>query len=434
VTEQRWSFAGPNATTLRWSPAPVLYGLGATREIGHELQSLGLRRVAIVTDANIVATGLVDEVVGFVRTAGCDAVVWSASQVEPTEASILGAVTELAGEQVDGYIALGGGSCIDTCKVVNLLTQYPADLVSYIGRPHGEGRKIPGPLLPMIGMPTTSGPGAESTTAASVETEALEGKASIVDGALLCTVAIIDPLNTITAPPAVTASAGYDALIQAIESYTSRAFDQVPSAASYERSPLVGANPLSDPWCEKAVELCGRYLARSVLNGYDMEARIGMSQGAMFSRLGAAGAHLPHALAAAVASTGRDYTPAGFDGIDRPVVPHGQSVVAAAGEAFAFTWAGAPERHHRAASLLGITEEELADRGAEALVDWIRRLIAVTDGPANLGTFGLTDADVPIVAQKTVAQRRLLPRAPRPVTEAAVSEVLMRALRRDARD
>jgi hydroxyacid-oxoacid transhydrogenase len=428
VSEQAVRFASPVATTLRWSPTPIVYGLGATREIGHELRSRGLARVAIVTDTNIVAAGLVDEITGYIRAAGADAIVWSGSEVEATESSILRAVDELAPEQFDGFIALGGGSCIDTCKIVNLLSRYPADLVSYIVRPQGEGRQAPGALRPMIGVPTTAGPGAESTSAAALDSTSLGGKGSIVDPALSAAVAIIDPLNTITAPAAATASAGYDALIQSIESYTSRAFDQVPAVPSYDRPPMVGANPLSDPWCERAIELCGRYLTRAVHNGYDVEARVGMTQASMFSRLGAAGAHVPHAIAPAVAAISRDYVPPGFIGLERPLVPHGQAVVAAAAEAFAFTYAGAPDRHRRAAQLLGITDDELTDAGGEALASWIQNLVAATGGPTGLRTFGLHEGDIPELARRAHEQRRLLPRSPRPVTEADLADILTRSL------
>lgn len=413
---------------MRWDTAPILYGLGATREIGDELQALGVRRVAIITDANIVATGLVDEVEAYASQAGLETVVWSGGQMEPTDASVLRAVADLSDEQLDGYVGLGGGSCIDTCKAVNLLRRYPADPVSYVARPHGEGRKVPGPLLPMIGVPTTSGSGAESTSAANLEFAALGDKATIIDPALRPALAIIDPLNTRAAPAAVTASSGYDVVIQALESYTSRPFDQMPAAPKRERSAMVGANPISDGWCERTLELCGRFLARAVAQGDDLDARVGMTLAAMFSRLGNAGAHIPHANAIAVSSLARGYTPPGFAQVDRPVVPHGYAVAATSPEAFAFTYAGAPERHLRAAELLGVSADEVRDNGERALSHCLRDLIKSTDGPSSLGVFGLTRDDVPGLAERAAAQKRLLPRSPQPVTADDLAGIFARSL------
>ncbi len=421
-------YASPNATTLRWAPVPVLYGLGATAEIADELRALNARRVAIITDANIVETGLAEAVVDHAREGGTESAVWAEAQMEPTETSALRAVEALSGEKVDAYIALGGGSCIDTCKVVNLLSRYPAELVSYVARPHGEGRKVPGPLLPVIGVPTTSGPGSESTPAAALEVSALGEKASVVDPTLRPVLALIDPLNTVSAPPAVSASAGYDALIQSLESYTSRPFDHVPAAPARARSAMVGANPISDVWCERAIELCGRFLARTVHNGHDVEARVGMAQAAMFARLGTAGAHLPHANGSAIASLARHYSPRGFPGLDRPVVPHGQSVVATAAEAFAFTYAGAPERHRRAAHLLGAGPAQRGEDPEQVLPRWIRKLVETTGGPASIGVFGFTRADVPRLVEKAAAQTRLLPRSPRPVQADDLAEIFARSL------
>lgn len=416
-------FVSPSASTLRFDTVPTIFGPGATAEIGDEVRALGARRAVIITDANILATGLVDEVVGHLREAGVEAVVWSGAQMEPTEASALQAVEDLHGDTFSAYIGLGGGSCIDTAKVVNLLMHYPAELVAYVARPHGEGRKIPGLLAPIIGVPTTSGPGAESSGAAAFEIAALGEKASLVDRNLRPTLAIIDPLNTLSAPPAAVASAAYDALVQSLESYTSRPFDQVPAAPTRVREAMIGANPISNVWNEQALELCGHYLVRSVYGRNDIEAHVGMAKASMFSRMGTAGAHLPHANSAAVASLARGYLPAGFPGLDRPVVPHGYAVASTAAASFAFTYAGAPGRHRRASQLLGIGAEEIDDDGPRALEGWLRRTIELTGGPIHLESFGLTLDDVDRLVDKASSQVRLLPRSPRPVDRAALAAV-----------
>ncbi|MDQ6730735.1 MAG: iron-containing alcohol dehydrogenase [Actinomycetota bacterium] len=418
-----------HATTFLWEAAPVLYGLGATAEIGIELSRRGIRRAVIVSDANIRATGLVDEVVGWASESGVETIVWAESQLEPTDTSIAAAVDDLAGERIDGYVALGGGSCIDTCKAVSVGLADSAPLSTYVAQPHGEGRPVPRDRPPIIGMPTTSGSGAESTGAASIDFTKLGLKASIVDRALTPALAIVDPYNMVSAPPAVTASAGYDVLVQSLESYTSRAFDQVPPRPAHKAPPMVGANPISDVWGERAIALCGQHLIRAVHDGSDLEARIGMTQAAMFSRLGTAGAHLPHANAAAVSGLAPDtYVPAGFTGVDRSVIPHGQAVVSTAAEAFAFTYAGAPARHERAARLLGMTGDEAAHAGQDALSRWIRQMIKMTGGPNSLDEFGFGPSDIGPLVEMAIAQRRLLPRCPRPVTRDDLTGVFSRSM------
>jgi hydroxyacid-oxoacid transhydrogenase len=418
----------PHATTLRWETTPLLYGEHAVAEIGFELERLGIRRALLVTDANLVATGLIDQLAAHAREAGAETVVWADSQLEPTAASITAAADALAGERYDGYIAVGGGSCIDTCKAVAVLLENDAELIAYVAPPHGKGRAVPR-IRPIVAVTTTSGSGAEASGAASIEFDELGKKASIVDRSLRPASAVVDPLTTVTAPPAVTASAGYDVLVQSLESYTSRPFDSVAPRPAHKAPPMVGANPISDVWSERSIALCGCYLARAVADGEDLEARVGMAQAAMFSRLGTAGAHVPHANAAAVAALAPDtYFPAGFPGADRPVVPHGQAVVSTAAEAFAFTYAGAPERHQHAARLLGVAEEELAEAPERALTRWIRRLVEGTDGPTSLRALGFDSQAVPALAETAAGQRRLLWRSPRAVTEADLAEIFARSL------
>ncbi|NWJ73933.1 iron-containing alcohol dehydrogenase [Pseudonocardia sp. ICBG1122] len=407
---------------------PVVYGLGAVAEIGHHARALDLERVLVVTDRWVAATAVVDDVSASLTEAGVETVVWSGTAVEPTEASVRRGVDELTGERFDGVVAVGGGSAVDTAKLLNLLLACPGELTDFVPAPRGGGRRATGPLPSLIGVPTTSGPGAECTPAAAVDIPGLGGKVSVVDPAMRPALAVVDPLATLDAPPAVTASAGYDALVQSVESYTSRPFDRVPAIPSHRRPPMVGANPLSDPWCERAIELCGRYLARAVHHGHDVEARVGMSQAALFSRLGAAGAHVPHALGAAIAAEARDHRPDGFDGLDRPLVPHGQSVVGAAAEAFAFTHSGAPERHDTAARLLGAPADEIDDGDGRALGRRIRQLVEATGGPVGIAAFGLTEQDVPALARRAAGQGRLLPRSPRPVTEDDLTAILLSGL------
>jgi alcohol dehydrogenase class IV len=250
-----------------------------------------------------------------------------------------------------------------------------------------------------------------------VDLVATHTKAAVSHPWMRPSLAIVDPENSLTCPPVVTASAGYDALIQALESYTSKPYDHRPPAASPASRPAyVGFNPISKLWSEEAIVQAGRCLLRAFMNGHDLEARTGMALAALFSRLGNSGVHVPHANAYAVAGLVRDYRAEGY-AADRPFVPHGESVVVTAANAFEFTYSAAPERHLRAAELLGVSREERLDDPHNALSNWIRRLVAQTKGPQTLGAFGYTRADIPELVTRAADQQRVLVCSPRPVEE-----------------
>jgi hydroxyacid-oxoacid transhydrogenase len=410
---------GETESVFAWDASPLRFGLGATDDVGFELSRLGVRRALVVTDPGLMATGLPLRVCELARTAGVAAEVWSGVDVEPTDVSIQRAVEELRDGGFDGFVGLGGGSSLDTCKVINLLLSCGGRLEDYISAPHGAGQAIRGPLKPMIGIPTTAGTGSECSAVAVINLTGRHVKGAVSDRAIRPALAIVDPLNTLSSPPWVTASAGYDALIQTIESYTSTPYNRRARPAPGRARPLyAGSTPISDVWNERAMALMGRYLQTAILNPDDLDARTGMLMGALFSRMGTAGAHIPHSAAYAVAGLVRGYRPAAL-GPGPSLVPHGMSVVVTAPAAFDYTYAGAPARHDRAVEL--ITQGAGVDCApAEALGVWLRELLAATGGPMGLGEFGFTEADIP----------RLLAGAPCPVDVESMSGILQRSFLR----
>lgn len=414
-------------TVFPWLGPKFTFGIGATNEVGYETAKLGVRRCLVVTDTNVLESGTVDLVTASLEAAGVSVQVWAGSQAEPTDRSIERAMSELSDVDVDGYVAVGGGSTIDTCKLINLLKSYPATLTSYLAAPHGEGRPIPGPLAPMIGVPTTAGTGSECTAMAVVDLSDSHTKAAVSHYSMRPVMAVIDPLNTLSCPPAVTASAGYDAVVQALESLTCLALEGRPPAASPASRPVyVGTNPVSVLWCEESVRLASAHLVHAVHDGLDVDARVGMSLAALFSRLGNAGVHLPHANAYAVAAAARDYKPRGFL-VDRPLVPHGQSVIVTAPAAFDACFGSNPDRHLRAASLLGLTSEDVDRSPATAIGDWLRHLLVVTDGPTALEQFGITRLEVPFMVDTALSQQRVLACSPVEVTRELLQSIFMQS-------
>jgi len=411
--------------------SPIKFGPGATDEIGYDARRLGLRKVLIVTDPGLAALGLPERVRARLDEQGVKATVFDGVEVEPTDRSMTEAAECARTVEFDGLVAVGGGSAIDTAKAVNLLTCHPAPLLDYVNRPVGKGLPVPGSLRPLIAVPTTAGTGSETTAVAVTHVVDQHVKAGISHRLLRPALGVVDPLNTLTAPPEVTAAAGADILTHAVESYTSRPYDARPKHHPPDRPAYIGANPASDVWCEKAIEYVGRYLRRAVLNGMDLEARTHLALAATYAGIGFgnAGVHLPHAAAYPIAGLVREFRPAGYPG-QHPLVPHGMSVIVTAPAAFRFTYPAAPARHLRAAELLGVAVgglDEAARR--EALPRALVELMQDVGIPSGLAALGYAETDLGALVEGTLRQPRLLANVPRAVGRPEVEAILRSSLR-----
>lgn len=417
-------------TVLVMETAPIKFGVNATAEIGFDLRRLGVTRALLVTDRNLMKTGLPDRVRKLAAESGVQVEIYDGVHVEPTDSSLEAAVSFAQGRNFDGFISVGGGSSIDTAKVVNLLTTYPAPLLDYVNKPIGKGLPVPGPLKPHIAVPTTAGTGSETTAVAVLDILALRVKTGISHRYLRPSLGIVDPLNTLTCPPMVTAAAGLDVLTHAVESYTTRPYNARPKYNPAERPAYIGANPLSDIWCEKAIEYVGRYLRRAVMNGLDLEARTYMALAATIAGIGFgnAGVHIPHALAYPVAGMVRNYWPPDYH-TEEPLVPHGISVVVTAPAAFRFTYPAAPERHLKAAALLGadVSGVAVAD-GAEVLPRALVGLMRDVGIPNGLSALGYGEADIPALVEGALKQQRILVNSPRDVGAEELRRILQDAM------
>ncbi len=420
----------PTETVFVMEMSPIKFGLGATDEIGFDAARLGLRKVLIFTDRNLAAAGLPERVRGLLEEQGVKADVYDGVEVEPTDRSMEDAAEYARTKEFDGLVAVGGGSTIDTCKAANLLTCHPAPLLDYINKPVGKGIAVPGPLRPLIAVPTTAGTGSETTAVAVTHVLDQNVKAGVSHRLLRPALGVVDPINTLTAPPEVTAAAGADILTHAIESYTTRPYNARAKHHPPDRPAYIGANPASDVWCEKAVEYVARYLRRAVLNGLDLEARLNLALAANYAGIGFgnAGVHIPHALAYPIAGLVRDYVPQGYR-TRHAMVPHGMAVILSAPAAFRFTYATAPDRHLRAAELMGVPVSGLTEaERREALPGALISLMRDTGIPNGLAAVGYTERDIPALVEGTLKQPRLLAGAPRSVGAADLDWMLRDAM------
>ncbi len=417
-------------TVFTYGAPQLKFGAGAADEVGHDVRALGVRHCLVVTDPGVAATGGPERVASSLRAAGVRAEVWDGVHVEPTDASMRAAVEAArAGGPWDGVVAVGGGSSIDTAKVVALLTSNGGDLLDYVNAPIGGGRAPERPLVPLVAVPTTTGTGSESTTIAVLDVLAAKVKTGISHPRLRPVLAVVDPLLTLTQPPLVTAASGLDVLCHALESFTARPYTSYPRKQPHERVPYCGANPVSDLWAERALALLARALRPAVADGSDVAARGDLALAATFAGMGFgnAGVHVPHANAYPIAGRVRSFRPAGYPDAE-PLVPHGIAVALTAPDAFRFTFPADPGRHVRAAELLAPPGVVLPDAAPERLPAVLRDLLRDVGLPNGLAAVGYGEGDVDDLVAGAMQQERLLATAPLPVREEDLAAVLRRSM------
>ena len=410
----------------------IRFGWGVTREVGMDLVDCGAKRVMVVTDPVLRELPPVATVLTALEEAGVPHVLFDRVQIEPTDASFKEAIAFAVGEQVDAFVAVGGGSTIDTAKAANLYATYPADFLDYVNAPIGKGLPVPGPLKPLIAIPTTAGTGSETTGTAIFDLVSMHAKTGISHRNLKPTLGIIDPENTATLSPTAVASTGCDVLSHALESYTAIAYTMRP----YPERPILrpayqGANPVSDLWARETLGMVAQYLPRAMADPEDREAREKMLLAASFAGIGFgnAGVHLPHGMSYPVAGMVRDYHPAGYAG-DHPMVPHGMAVILNAPAVFRFTGAAGPTRHIQAAELLGadVSRAKPGDAG-RILSDRLIALMQELQVPIGLSAIGYTTADIPALVEGTLPQHRVTKLSPRQAAAEDLARLFEDAMR-----
>lgn len=419
-------------TAFTMDTSSIKYGPGATAEVGHDMRAQGGARVMVVTDPRLAASDPVAISLRALRAEGIDAVLFDRVRVEPTDASFAEAIAFATEGRFDGYVAVGGGSAIDTAKAANLYATYPAPLLTYVNPPIGEGRPVPGRLKPLIAIPTTAGTGSETTGVAIFDLQELHAKTGIAHRSLRPVLGIIDPDNTNTLPRMVAACSGLDVLSHALESFTALPYSrrEAPSSPTL-RTTYQGANPISDVWAARAIELVTRNIVRALETPPDREARTQMLLAATFAGIGFgnAGVHLPHGMSYPVSGMVRDYVAEGYPA-DRPMIPHGMSVILNAPAVFRFTAPADPQRHLEAARLMGVeTADADPDRAGDILADAIIDLMRRTGMPNGLSAVGFTPADLDGLVAGTVPQHRVTKLSPRPFDDAALRAMFLDAMR-----
>ncbi len=408
-----------NENAFEMAAANIRFGFGVRREAGAELANLSKRRALVFTDPNLRSLPAVTAVLESLEENKVPFSIFDRVRVEPTDESFREATAAAQAEDFDAFVAVGGGSTIDTAKAANLYSCYPADFLDYVNAPIGKGKPVPGPLKTLIAIPTTAGTGSETTGVAVFDFIERHVKTGIAHRRLKPTLGLVDPENTRTLPPAVSASAGLDVFSHAIESYTAIPFQQRQRPERPNLRPAYqGSNPVSDMWSLEALRLVANYLRRAVADPEDDEARSSMLLASSYAGMGFgnAGVHLPHGMSYPVAGLAPKYRPQGYV-VDHAMVPHGISVIVDAPAAYRFTSQALPDRHLKAAEILGaeVRGANLKDAG-KILADKVIEIMHELKVPNGLRELGYQSADIPKLVEGVLPQQRIIKLSPRPAS------------------
>jgi hydroxyacid-oxoacid transhydrogenase len=419
-------------TAFTMEGSSIKFGPGVTREVGEDLKRFGVKRVLVFIDPNLSKSQIAANVLEAIKAQGIDATLFNEIRIEPTDASFKAAIKVATEGKFDGFVAVGGGSTIDTAKAANLYATYPAEFLEYVNAPIGKGTPVPGPLKPLIAIPTTAGTGSETTGVAIFDLLEQHVKTGIAHRALRPVLGIIDPDNTKTLPPLVAACSALDILSHAVESLTALPYQQRPAPESSNVRPAYqGSNPISDIWSAKAIELVAEYLPRVLKDVNDDEARGQLLLAATFAGIGFgnAGVHLPHGMSYPVSGMVRDFSPADYK-TDYPIVPHGMSVILNAPAVFRFTASAYPQKHLYAAKLLGVNVSEAREENAgNILADALIAVMKQTGMPNGLSAVGFSEADAEKLAEGTLPQHRVTKLSPRPASKDDLMTLFKDAMR-----
>ncbi|HJV75649.1 MAG TPA: iron-containing alcohol dehydrogenase [Noviherbaspirillum sp.] len=356
---------------------------GAAAHIGDNAKQLGISHVYAVTDRFLFDSGLLDAALESLQAAGIKVTIFSDVQADPPEVSVLAAVEQARAAGVDGVIGFGGGSSMDTAKLVALLVKTPQALPEIYGVNLARG-----PRLPLIQVPTTAGTGSE-VTAISILTTPTNEKKGVVSSFLYPDIALLDSLLTLGLPPRATAMTGVDAMVHAIESYTTRN----------------KKNPLSDALAVRALTLLYNNIRTVIKNGNDASARESMLLGSLFAGMAFANAPVAAVHALAYPLGGHYHLPHGLTNalVLLPVLEFNRQ-------------AAAPLYADLGRAIL--PERDLGSEGdaVNAFIEAIRELVAEMPFEQNLKSAGVPEADLEMLAKDAMNVQRLLVNNPREVT------------------
>ena len=419
-------------TAFTIDTSSIKYGPGVTMEIGYEMSRLGSKNCLVVTDPNMKQSEAMAVTQSSLTKENIKVTVFDEVQVEPTDRSFKKAIQFAIDGQYDGFVAVGGGSSMDTAKAANLYSTYPDEFLAYVNAPIGRGKQVPGPLKPLVAIPTTGGTGSETTGVSIFDLLEMEAKTGIAHRYLRPLMGLVDPDNSQTMPKMVQACSGLDLLSHGLESFTAIPFHEREAPVNPGARPSYqGSNPISDVWSTRAIEMCSKNIVSAVNNPNDYEARSQMILAATFAGVGFgnAGCHLPHGMSYPVAGMVKNNYVEGYPD-DQPMIPHGMSVILNAPAVFRYTGPMNPQRHLQAAALMGAdTSNSRIEDAGDILAQTIINLIRQINIPNGLSAVGYTESDAKNLAKGAIPQHRVIKLSPRPVTETDLEKLFLDSMK-----
>ncbi|XP_022658054.1 hydroxyacid-oxoacid transhydrogenase, mitochondrial-like [Varroa jacobsoni] len=413
----------------------IRYGPGVTREVGQDLNNMNAKKVCVVTDKNLLKLPPVRAVLDSLHANKVVYELFSDVSVEPTYNSFQKAINFARTGGFDSFVAVGGGSVIDTTKAANLYTCNPeAEFLDFVNIPIGKGFPIRNALKPLIAIPTTAGTGSETTGVAIFDYEPLKSKTGIASRALKPTLALVDPLHLKHMPERVAAFSGFDVLCHALESFTAIPFNERQPCPDdpIKRPAYQGSNPISDVWAKHVFEILRKYFKRNVFNPEDYEARSAMHLASCYAGIGFgnAGVHLCHGMSYPISGLVKNFVAKDYESSEKPIIPHGLAVVMTSPAVFKFTAPACPDRHLLAIELLGGRDTrglKQADAGP-VLADVLRDYMSDMKIENGLSALGYDKSDIDSLVEKTLPQERVTRLAPRSHVESDLANIFEQSM------
>ncbi|MGC4005582.1 MAG: iron-containing alcohol dehydrogenase [Pirellulales bacterium] len=389
------------------SPGRLVFGPGAVEQVGLWAARSAWRRVFIVTDKALAGVGAVDRVIDSLSEFGIATAEFEGGRPEPTFNLVDGAVAAAHAFEPDAILGLGGGSNLDLAKITAAVYAHGGHAADYIGED-----KVPGPVPPLICVPTTAGTGSEISCSCVLTDEAKHLKVSALSWHLRPRLAIVDPTLTLTCPRKVTADSGIDALVHAIEAYTTVDAKDFP-LPDEEVSIYQGRNLVSDGFAERAIRQIGQHLRTAFHEPENLAARTGMalaatSAGIAFANSGLA---LVHAL---------EYPLGGL-----VPVSHGAGNGLFLPHVMRYNLPARGKEYARIAEWLGVDISKVsmlsaAEQGIEKIVE-LQKELGI---PTRLRDLGVREDQLVGLAEATLGIRRLIRLNPRQPTSDDVLKIL----------
>lgn len=381
-------------TLFRTTPRIVM-GPGAIGQLGDEIRKMKAKKVLLVTDKGIVEAGLIKPALESLEKSEINHAVFDGVEPDPRYEIAADCVSMIRREKADLVIGLGGGSAIDIAKSAAIMAANEAPIAEYFGID-----LIPKPGLPTVMVPTTAGTGSEVTPIAILSDEGEKLKKGIVSPYLFPSIAILDPELTLGLPPNITASTGMDALIHAIEAYTS-----------------VNATDMTDILAFRAMELVYHNIRTAYANGNNLPARSSMMEGSLLAGMAFANAGVTavHAFAYPI---GAEFH-----------IPHGVANTLMLPHVMRFNLLGNLSKFADISEAFDLSIEGMDElQTAEMFVEAIERLAKDLRVPKNLSEFGISEKDVPVLAEGVMKVTRLLANNPRVINLEDAVEIYKAAL------